>query len=78
MAAHAAFDPLWQEWGWRRKDAYATLALHLDVAVEACHIGQFNLAQCRRVELTAQELIEATKLQDQYECDDNPDGYINW
>lgn len=47
QAAHAAFDPLWRDGG--RSAAYRWLAGELQVAASACHIGQFDEDQCRRV-----------------------------
>lgn len=64
MAAHAAFDPLWQRWrdaypgevrvpaqvrGAARGRAYAWLAHQLGIAAEDCHIGHMDAAQCERV-----------------------------
>jgi hypothetical protein len=49
VAAHASFDPLWKNGLKSRSAAYAWLAKQLGIAVEDCHIGQFDEAQCRRV-----------------------------
>ncbi len=49
MAAHAAFDPLWKSGAMRRKQAYTWLAGKLGIAVENCHIGMFDEADCQRV-----------------------------
>lgn len=57
QSAHAAFDPLWrlmtgfsrQGSQSARKAAYRWLANSLGVAPADCHIGMFNLDQCRRV-----------------------------
>ena len=50
IAAHAAFDPLWVNRGiGRRKAAYRWLADHLGIPPSRCHIGWFDLEQCRRV-----------------------------
>ena len=57
VAAHLAFDPLWRrkmtEQGWKRRSArsmgYKWLAMRMDLTREACHIGMFNVEQCRRV-----------------------------
>lgn len=48
--AKAAFNPLWQQGGMSRKDAYAWLAgaLRMD-DVNTCHIGWFDVAQCNAV-----------------------------
>jgi hypothetical protein len=63
-AAHAAFDPLWQQWREAYPDyvrapshvrsaargrAYAWLADQLGIAKADCHIGHFDVAQCQRV-----------------------------
>lgn len=48
-AAHAAFDPLWKSRKMRRNKAYAWLAERLGVSRENCHIGMFDVDQCRRV-----------------------------
>ena len=51
MAAHAAFDPLWQrgEYKHRRNDAYAWLAEKMGLPKEQTHIGMFDVAQCQKV-----------------------------
>lgn len=53
MAAHAAFDPLWQRWkaltGLPRSKAYAWLAQQLGIPHKDCHIGMFDVDQCERV-----------------------------
>lgn len=48
-AAHAAFDPLWKQGPWSRKRAYSWMAEQLGIATEECHIGYFDIEQCRRV-----------------------------
>lgn len=49
MDAHAAFDPLWKGKKRARRQAYAWLAHELGIDVSRCHIGEFDVAQCRRV-----------------------------
>lgn len=49
MAAHRAFDAWWRAMGMRRSDAYRWLALKLQVELEHCHIGRFDVETCRRV-----------------------------
>jgi len=56
MRAHAAFDPMWKPAsadpptrGQNRTAAYHWLAKQLGVLPEACHIGWFDVDQCRRV-----------------------------
>ena len=48
--AKAAFNPLWQEGGMSRTQAYTWLADRLGLPdIGACHIGWFDIAQCRKV-----------------------------
>lgn len=49
MAAHAAFDPLWQSGRMKRNDAYAWLAEQMGLMPEGTHIGMFDVAQCKTV-----------------------------
>ncbi len=48
-AAHARFDPIWTEGYKKRRRAYAWLAHELGMDVNCCHIGEFDVEQCRRV-----------------------------
>jgi len=57
MEAHTAFDVLWKERGWPRRDAYTALAAHLGIQIHACHIGSFDLPACRRVVVFVRELV---------------------
>jgi len=49
--AHAAFDPLWRTpaFGETRNSAYNWLADRLGIPRADCHIGMFDVEQCRRV-----------------------------
>lgn len=47
--AHAAFDPLWKSGDLGRREAYSWLADQMGIAVNDCHIGMFDEAQCERV-----------------------------
>lgn len=47
--AHATFDPRWRDTGIKRKDAYKWLADQLGISLNDCHIGAFDVEQCRRV-----------------------------
>jgi hypothetical protein len=49
--AHRAFDPLWKKLGARysRTQAYRALAKRMKVTRRCCHIGLFDVEQCRRV-----------------------------
>lgn len=56
MDAHAAFDPLWkgQPRG-ERSPAYAWLAESLNISPDKCHIGMFDVDQCRAVQRACYE-----------------------
>ena len=47
--AHANFDPLWKTGQMKRREAYSWLASELKIAFTNCHIGMFNVEQCKRV-----------------------------
>ena len=50
MYAHAAFDPRWESGHMKRKDAYGWLTKQMGLRhPRECHIGRFDLEQCRRV-----------------------------
>lgn len=59
QAAHAAFDPIWTGGRWRRQDAYEWLAEQLGIDRAACHIGMFDVDQCRAVVRIVAEWDEA-------------------
>ena len=46
--AHAAFDPLFRYNG-KRKEGYRWLAQQLGMTKAECHIGMFDVAECRAV-----------------------------
>lgn len=48
-AAHLAFDPLWKSGKMKRGDAYRWLAESMGLPVAQCHIGMFDVEQCRQV-----------------------------
>lgn len=49
IAAHAAFDSLWKTTALTRSDAYTWLAEQLELAPKDCHIGMFDVEQCKQV-----------------------------
>jgi hypothetical protein len=49
VAIHAAFDPLWESGEMTRLGAYTWLAQEIGIEFAACHIGLFDLDQCRAV-----------------------------
>ena len=48
-AAHAAFDPLWRSGRLKRHQAYGWLAKQMGLNKSRCHIGEFDLVQCKQV-----------------------------
>ena len=51
-AAHAAFDPIWQqntEDRNRRRHGYLWLAKELEIEYALCHIGMMDVETCRQV-----------------------------
>lgn len=60
--AHSAFDPLWRDDGpMRRREAYAWLAKGLGIGFEDCHIGEFDVAMCKRVVLLSQSYFGGSR-----------------
>jgi hypothetical protein len=49
MAAHRAFDPVWQSGRMERSAAYDWLAVELGIRRDRCHIGMMELEHCLRV-----------------------------
>lgn len=49
MAAHHAFDIHWKWGGLTRSEAYARLAVKMNMSAAQCHIGMFDEVQCRQV-----------------------------
>ena len=49
QAAHAAFDPIWKNREMSRANAYRWLANRLAIPSADCHIGVFDIPQCKAV-----------------------------
>ena len=47
--AHKAFDPIWKTKAMKRSDAYKSLAAEMRIDPSKCHIGMFDVAQCKQV-----------------------------
>lgn len=47
--AHASFDPIWQNGEIKRREAYKLLAQKMEIKFKDCHIGMFDIEQCREV-----------------------------
>ena len=48
-AAHLAFDPIWKTKIMIRTEAYYWLAKQLGIKPTQCHIGEFDIEQCKKV-----------------------------
>jgi len=46
--AHNAFDTLWKSGKMKRNDAYKWLADAMGITRKECHIGLFDIEQCKR------------------------------
>lgn len=60
MAAHAAFDPIWQSEDMTRSEAYAWLSSTLGIKTDDCHIGMFDVDICDRVVAACKERVITT------------------
>jgi len=49
MAAHEAFDPIWQSKAMKRNEAYKWLAGCMGLKPKETHIGMFDVQQCKKV-----------------------------
>lgn len=47
--AHSNFYPIWKSGSMNRRDAYTWLADEMNLDLKRCHIGMFNVEQCKRV-----------------------------
>jgi len=65
ILAHTAFDRIWIKKKTKRRAAYQWLANKMNITVERCHIGMFDVEQCKEVikyshELYPKEVIRIT------------------
>ena len=58
MAAHRAFDSLWQRHGFSRSEAYRLLATRLGIPPRRCHMKQMDAATARRVPLAVMQILQ--------------------
>lgn len=49
VRAHNAFDPLWKSGDMSRTNAYSWLADKMGIDKSKCHIGMFDVEQCKEV-----------------------------
>ena len=47
--AHKQFDPIWKSGLVSRREAYDWLAKMMNLPLEECHIGMFDIKQCQEV-----------------------------
>lgn len=45
---HSLFDPLWRGGYMTRKEAYSWLSEAMDIHSDYCHIGMFDVAECKK------------------------------
>ncbi len=45
---HWLFDPMWKNTGIKREDGYVWLARKLNIPLQCCHIGLFDVELCQR------------------------------
>jgi hypothetical protein len=45
---HRIFDPIWKNGSMTRREAYTWLAGRLNIPVEQCHVGMFDVPMCDR------------------------------
>lgn len=46
--AHKQFDPIWKSGLMSRREAYRWLSNMLNISLEDCHIGMFDIKMCQR------------------------------
>ena len=47
--AHRQFDPIWKSGLMSRREAYKWLADMLNISLDECHIGMFDVKMCQKV-----------------------------
>lgn len=47
--AHKQFDPIWKSGLMNRREAYKWLASMLNIPLEECHMGMFDIKMCQQV-----------------------------
>ena len=47
--AHRQFDPIWKSGLMNRREAYNWLSTMLNVPIEECHVGHFDVKMCQRM-----------------------------
>ncbi len=59
--AHAAFDPIWKNGHMDRTAAYAWLSEKLSIERDLCHIGMFDVAECKKLVEVCETYFNPTK-----------------
>lgn len=54
---HTAIDPYWREGRMRRSEVYARLAALMNIKRSDCHVGMFDVEQCKEAQLIAANAI---------------------
>ena len=58
MKAHEASDGLWKSGRMGRNEAYVWLAEQIGLSRDDCHIGRFDIEQCKRIVETCEHVEE--------------------
>ena len=58
---HFRFDKLWQEGKLTRTQAYHRLANGMNLPISKCHIGNFNMKECRKAERVIWQIEKYTR-----------------
>jgi len=58
---HKLFDKLWQQGFMKRKEAYKFLAESLNIDVNDCHIGMFDIKTCKLAQTNSTEYLKKRK-----------------
>lgn len=56
--AHSYFDPIWKNKYMTRARAYKWLASQLNIPIEKCHIGMFDIEMCKKVVVVCREYLK--------------------
>ena len=63
--AISAFNKLWKTWGARRADAYHWLSSMLDIPIQDCDFGKFDLSRCYKAFEIVDQFIPMFEFEDE-------------
>ena len=76
IAAHRAFDPLWQSGYLSRDGAYAVLCDRMQLSAAECHIAMMDEDQCRKVVRICRQITSGRLKQALVKAKFNPQGLL--